>query len=102
MSQLYSVCLESLSAICSRLPPPLRPSSARRTSSDEGAAYRRGSLSDFSDYESSDEGTYNRASTSSRGRAHTGSDEEVGVHHDTHKGLVAEEEDPFADPFTDP
>ncbi|KAF9809064.1 hypothetical protein IEO21_07601 [Rhodonia placenta] len=99
---LQELSFGSLGMEKSRLPPPLRPSSARRTSSDEGAAYRRGSLSDFSDYESSDEGTYNRASTSSRGRAHTGSDEEVGVHHDTHKGLVAEEEDPFADPFTDP
>ena len=84
-----------------KLPPPIRPSAARRTSSDEDDSYGRGSLSDYSDYESSDEETHNRASTSSRRRSYTAaSNSEEGYHK---KPLAAQtaQEDPFADPFAD-
>ena len=68
----------SLIWMSSKLPPPIRPSAARRSSSDDGS-YGRGSLSDYSDYQSSDEETHNRASTS-RGRGYSGSDTEEGYH----------------------
>ena len=49
--------------VSSNLQPPIRP--ARRDyDEDDDPVYHRGSLSDFSDYESSDEGTHNRASAS--------------------------------------
>jgi LAS seventeen-binding protein 5 len=52
--------------------------------------YRQGSLSDYSDYESSDEETHNRASGSGSGmRAY----QNVEGHQ--------VEDDPFADPFVD-
>ncbi|KAH9950900.1 seryl-tRNA synthetase [Amylocystis lapponica] len=51
------------------LPPPLRPSAPR--SSEDNDEYRRGSLSDFSDYQSSDEETHTRGgASSSRARAY--------------------------------
>ena len=77
---------------------------------DDDPVYRRGSLSDFSDYESSDESGHNRASASASASKHDyphsrhyaahSSEEEVDVRKDTHQGLLAEE-DPFADPFAD-
>ncbi|CCL98118.1 uncharacterized protein FIBRA_00112 [Fibroporia radiculosa] len=83
------------------LPPPLRPST-RRTSSDEDDDYGRGTLSDYSDYESSDEGTHNRASTSTA-RAYAGvSEDEEDARRDPKHGLLVDTEDPFADPFMDP
>ncbi|GJE85873.1 hypothetical protein PsYK624_019520 [Phanerochaete sordida] len=84
----------------SNLPPPLRPT-ARRDQDD--GSYRRGSLSDFSDYESSDEGMHNRGSTSAsrpRGYDTNSSNEDVDARNDTHQGLL-DEEDPFADPLDD-
>jgi len=82
------------------LPPPLRPSAPRSTSDDDSG--RRGSLSDFSDYQSSDEEMHNHAHpSSSRARAYVDvSDNEEDVRHDI-KQAVPEEEDPFADPFAD-
>ncbi|KAH9944270.1 uncharacterized protein BXZ73DRAFT_87198 [Epithele typhae] len=81
----------SLGADQRNLPPPIRPTTAR--SSDEDDEYRRGSLSDYSDYESSDEATHNRAGPSSgtrRGYVDVSDDEPR-----------TEVEDPFADPFAD-
>lgn len=87
-----------LTQTISNLPPPIRPSAAQRTSSDEDEGFgRRGSLSDYSDYVSSDEGTHNRPSAS-RARGYTAAP-------DTKEGYqkkpLAEPEDPFADPFAD-
>lgn len=79
------------------LPPPIRPN-AHSSDDDE---YRRGSLSDYSSYESSDEETHNRRagpSTGGRRGYADGSDDEP----DAHRGLKnAEDDDPFADPFAD-
>lgn len=80
----------------SSLPPPLRPTARR--DQDDDYSYRRGSLSDFSDYESSDEEVHRRASASaSRGYDANSSTEDADVRHDTHQALL-DEEDPFADP----
>lgn len=79
------------------LPPPIRPNA--HSSDDED--YRRGTLSDYSDYESSDEDTHNqRAGPSSGGRRDYGDDSDSGQ--DAHKAVKnADEDDPFADPFAD-
>ena len=81
----------------SGLPPPLRPH-AHQPSPD--VALGRGSLSDFSDYESSDEETHNKNATSSSNdhgrRAYQGASE---LDLATKKGLL--DDDPFADPFGD-
>ena len=73
--------------------------------SDDGSRYRRGSLSDYSDYESSDEETHNRASGSRSGaRGYQNvSDDEIDTRRDTKRGLLNDnvEDDPFADPFVD-
>ncbi|KAI0077440.1 hypothetical protein K474DRAFT_1661700, partial [Panus rudis PR-1116 ss-1] len=84
------------------LPPPLRPS-ARRSSSDEDSSHwRHGSLSDFSDYQSSDEDAHYRASGSTsaqpKNRNYIDVSDNEGVKKDSKKG-VPQEEDPFADPF---
>jgi len=65
------------------LPPPLRPSAI---DSPTERVYDRGTLSDFSDYDSSDQELYEQP-TPPHQAAFRHSDEE--------------EEDPFADPFTD-
>jgi len=89
----------------SRLPPPLRPRSA-----DEEASYRQGSLSDYSDYDSSDEG---RPSTSRAAGSHAasssrdynsliGDEDELVTGGTARQGLLAPpDDDPFADPFAD-
>ncbi len=89
------------------LPPPIRPST-RRTLSEEDTTYRRGSLSDFSDYESSDEEAHRRVSAStSSSRPYSssyGKDDVVGGEEETYgdaKHGLLDEEDPFADPFAD-
>lgn len=80
----------------------MRPTTSRY-SSDEDA--RHGSLSDYSDYESSDEASHPRASGSgTQGRRQyvtVSDDEELDVRRDPKRGLL-QEEDPFADPFRDP
>ncbi|CAL1694031.1 unnamed protein product [Somion occarium] len=124
---LQELSFGSLGAEQRNLPPPLRPSTRRSSSEDEDQNWRHGSLSDFSDYESSDEDTHNRASASGsahtstsaaqayaskhqHGKPSTGSrrdyvnvsdDDEVDVRKDPKKGLLSQEEDPFADPFAD-
>ncbi|TFY72806.1 hypothetical protein EVG20_g226 [Dentipellis fragilis] len=80
-----------------KLPPPIRPTVY---GSDDDEVYRRGSLSDFSDYESSDEAMHARAGPSS-GTHHYqySSDDEPPASSKTRPSH--EEEDPFADPFMD-
>ena len=86
------------------LPPPIRPS----TLSDDGAfdqvgQDRRGSLSDFSDYESSDENTHKaKAGPSSKRNYVTVSDNdgENSVFKNT-RVRTQTHDDPFADPFAD-
>jgi len=85
------------------LQPPLRPTAARTSSEDEDT-WHRGSLSDYSDYESSDEGAHNRASTSKgkeRNYVTVSDDDEIDARRDHKKGLLQQEDDPFADPFAD-
>lgn len=83
----------------SNLPPPLKPTTP---GGDERADYNRGSLSDFSDYDSSGD-ERPRASTSSNKpyqyKAQHSDDEEFGAG-DTKKALL-DDDDPFADPFAD-
>lgn len=65
------------------LPPPLRPSAL---DSPREESYDRGTLSDFSDYDSSDEDNHGQSASSHQNAAlHAHSDEG----------------DPFADPFAD-
>ncbi|EIW64195.1 uncharacterized protein TRAVEDRAFT_55185 [Trametes versicolor FP-101664 SS1] len=91
----------ALGAEQSGLPPPIRPS-VPRSSSEDDDAWRRGSLSDFSDYHSSDEETHNRAVASSsgqprrRGYVDVSDDESADVRRNPKQGLL---EDPFADPL---
>jgi len=84
------------------LPPPIRPNPR---SSHEDREISHGSLSDFSDYESSDEETRRDAGESSGSRARktyfinvSDNDDEEGEDARRH---ITEEEDPFADPFAD-
>jgi hypothetical protein len=86
---------------CDRdLPPPIRPNTR---ASYEDREYSRGSLSDFSDYESSDEETYRGAGESSGSHPRkpyinvSDNDDDE----DEARGPIAEDEDPFADPFAD-
>nr|VWO96720.1 Vacuolar protein sorting-associated protein 27 [Ganoderma boninense] len=104
---LQDIQFGALGAEQRNLPPPMRPTAARRTSSDNDGAYGRGSLSDYSDYQSSDEETHNRAGPSSRSQSRRRgyvdvSDNESSndVRRDPKQGLL-QEEDPFADPFAD-
>jgi len=94
-----------LGASSSNLPPPIRPTTL---SDDDEQPEARGSLSDFSDYESSDENTHNAAGTSyGRKNYVTVSDDSddaaVGIHNSSARPGQAShaQEDPFADPFAD-
>ncbi|KAL0578492.1 hypothetical protein V5O48_003485 [Marasmius crinis-equi] len=85
-----------LGASSSNLPPPIRPTGM----SDEEDEVRRGSLSDFSDYESSDEAAHKTSPSSYRRKewitvSDDSDDARAGIRNQTH------EEDPFADPFAD-
>ncbi|CAA7265956.1 unnamed protein product [Cyclocybe aegerita] len=100
----------ALGGSSTRLPAPMRPSTAL---SDEGFENeqdqdRRGSLSDFSDYESSDEETHraNAGSWSKSKRNYvTVSDNEeetaVPFASGSRKQTNPTDDDPFADPFAD-
>ncbi|KAI9444820.1 hypothetical protein H4582DRAFT_2108628 [Lactarius indigo] len=81
------------------LQPPIRPTTH---SSDDDQIYRGGSLSDFSDYESSDEEIHRRPGPSSdlhprKAYVHVSDD---GGDNDKNAGRHSIE-DPFADPFAD-
>jgi hypothetical protein len=89
----------ALGASSSRLPPPMRPNRVD-DDEDEDLQDQRGSLSDFSDYESSDEETHKaKAGTSKRKDYVTVSDDEeiTGFA----KASSTAVDDPFADPFAD-
>ncbi|KDR85416.1 hypothetical protein GALMADRAFT_234278 [Galerina marginata CBS 339.88] len=86
------------------LPPPMRPSTL--SDDEQDVADNRGSLSDFSDYESSDEETHKKnAGPSSKRNYVTVSDDEdvesVPFSSGTAKGKTRAENNPFADPFAD-
>ncbi|TFK30860.1 hypothetical protein FA15DRAFT_35563 [Coprinopsis marcescibilis] len=90
-----------------RLPPPIQPSKRYSDEDNEEAIDNRGSLSDFSDYESSDGETRNvKAGPSTARKSYVAvSDDEGDIHrytssHSKVKSPPAEE-DPFADPFAD-
>ncbi|KAF5368631.1 hypothetical protein D9758_002325 [Tetrapyrgos nigripes] len=97
-----------LGASSSNLQPPLRPTTL---SDDDEQPDARGSLSDFSDYDSSDENTHNGAGPSHGRRNYVtvsddSDDAAVGTrHNDTAAGRAAQnkhaQDDPFADPFAD-
>ncbi|KAG9077074.1 putative actin patch assembly and actin polymerization protein, partial [Ceratobasidium sp. 370] len=77
-------------ASASNLQAPIQPSGSAHTE----AYTNRGSLSDFSDYDSSDEETHNRTPQDAYSYRHSAEG--------TNEPLSAqEEEDPFADPFAD-
>jgi hypothetical protein len=84
------------------LPPPLRPSAPGVSSAGEDPDpwERRGSLSDFSDYESSDEETHARAGRSYLSESDDPGDHDIG-NGKGHSGAEGKpmEDDPFADPF---
>ncbi|KAJ6504395.1 hypothetical protein DFH09DRAFT_1201542 [Mycena vulgaris] len=85
------------------LPAPLRPSALSDDGDEPNEAYARGSLSDFSDYDSSDEETHNVAGPSHRDYVTVSDDEATGyrgtkVGSPVSKGALVVD-DPFADPF---
>jgi LAS seventeen-binding protein 5 len=106
-SDLQDLNFGSIGGSSNNLPPPIRPSSA------SGAVERdtydnRGSLSDFSDYESSDEESHNAAGRSEGRRKDyvnvSDNDEEVDLFNNKGpKAPLAQtvDKDPFADPFAD-
>ncbi|KAL0951487.1 hypothetical protein HGRIS_008174 [Hohenbuehelia grisea] len=102
---LQDLSFGPLGGSTNNLPTPLRPTSARSDDYEEAEPYdARGSLSDFSDYESSDEETHNAAGGSSSRRRDYVSvsddpDEDVAVA--ITQKVKQEEADPFADPFAD-
>ncbi|KIK70762.1 hypothetical protein GYMLUDRAFT_210194 [Collybiopsis luxurians FD-317 M1] len=88
-------------ASSSNLPPPLRPTSM---SGESTGADARGSLSDFSDYESSDEEAHNAVSSSkynTKNYYFSSSDEEATGSKATKATNHSSSDDPFADPFAD-
>lgn len=95
---LQDLSFGSIRGSSSNLPAPLEPSTSALYDDEDESNDRRGSLSDFSDYESSDEETHN--ATSSKGRrayvnVSDDSDDGAAV------GVTKVEDDPFADPFAD-
>jgi hypothetical protein len=86
------------------LPPPMRPYARQDHTYDDEVPDNRGSLSDFSDYESSDEETHKDASY--KRNFVTVSDDEDNDGRPSAPGTSktrshVEEDDPFADPFAD-
>ncbi|KAJ6503307.1 hypothetical protein C8R47DRAFT_197970 [Mycena vitilis] len=105
---LQDLSFGALGSSSQNLPAPLRPSTLSDDGDDANEAYARGSLSDFSDYDSSDEETHNAAGPSTRQRDYvTVSDDEAAGYKSTKvgspvsKGALVDAEDPFADPFAD-
>lgn len=95
---LEDLSFGALGGASSRLPAPMRPSNTLSDDEQEIPSHR-GSLSEYSDYESSDEETHKRNAGSSTRRAYvTVSDNEDAPL--ATKGR-AREVDPFADPFAD-
>ncbi|KAF9040439.1 hypothetical protein BDZ89DRAFT_1100184 [Hymenopellis radicata] len=100
-ADLQDINFGSIGASSSNLPPPLRPS----TFSDDGdnARESRGSLSDFSDYDSSDEDTHNQYEGGKKDYYSVSDDSEDArtVSGSRSKGGLVDVDDPFADPFAD-
>jgi len=99
-----------LGAASSRLPPPIQPSKAKKYSDDDDdddVVDRRGSLSDFSDYESSDEEMHNaraKAGPSTTRKPYatlSDDDDDVVAMFTAPSQKKAQSDDPFADPFAD-
>ncbi|KAJ3910077.1 hypothetical protein F5879DRAFT_984130 [Lentinula edodes] len=93
----------TLGASSSNLPPPLRPTSMSGESTGVGAD-TRGSLSDFSDYESSDEETHNARVSSKYATDDYYTSDDDGANGSRGMKTVktkASIDDPFADPFAD-
>lgn len=105
---LHDLDFNSLGADASGLPSPLRPTSP--DSPLEGQRTGRGSLSDYSDYGSSDEETHNRVVYSSgssspvagkgkaRGVYKTFSDDDLTSEEAVKRHALLDDSDPFADP----
>ncbi|KAI0003663.1 hypothetical protein BJV74DRAFT_477399 [Russula compacta] len=97
---LQDLSFGSLGSEQRNLPPPIRPNTR---SSHEEREYSHGSLSDFSDYESSNEETNRGAGSSALQARKT----HINVSHDDEdedeyaRRHIPEDEDPFADPFRD-
>lgn len=89
------------------LPPPMRPSAALSDDGDEeDAVDHRVTLSDYSDYDSSDEETHRKGAESSKPKRNyvTVSDDEDDASVPSVPTTSAKkhvEDDPFADPFAD-
>ncbi|KAF7307117.1 VHS domain protein [Mycena indigotica] len=95
---LHDLNFGTLGSSSQNLPPPMRPTALSDDGEDANEAYARGSLSDFSDYDSSDEDNHNGAGPSRTTRdLVTVSDDETSPA-PKNRGHV---EDPFADPFAD-
>jgi len=91
-----------LGNLTTNLPPPIRPSTL--SDDDQDDQERRASLSDFSDYESSDENTHKaNAGPSSKRNFVTvsDSDDEKFVTFKNTRVRTQTHDDPFADPFAD-
>lgn len=87
---LQDISFGTLGASSGKLPAPIKPSQL----SDDEIEPRRGSLSDFSDYISSDEETHNARAGSSRRNY-------VDVSENSEDDASYAHNDPFADPFAD-
>jgi len=102
---LQDLSFGALGSSSQYLPEPLRPSALSDDGDETNEAYARGSLSDFSDYDSSDEGTHHAAGSSRTRDYVTVSDDEVAGYRGTKvgspvsKGALVDVDDPFADPF---
>ena len=89
-----------------KLPPPIRPYTLSEDSTfDQDGQDHRGSLSDFSDYESSDENTHKaKAGPSYKRRSYvtvSDNDDEDSVVFKNTRVRTQTHDDPFADPFAD-
>ncbi|KAJ7675390.1 hypothetical protein B0H17DRAFT_135122 [Mycena rosella] len=95
----------ALGSSSQNLPAPIRPSTLSDDDNEPTEEYySRGSLSDFSDYDSSDEEAHNAAGPSAAHRDYvTVSDDEANGHTKVgspkSKGALVDVDDPFADPF---
>jgi len=109
---LQDLSFGPIGASSTNLPPPLRPSTLSDDSPDEPSHTNdyRGSLSDFSDYDSSDEETHRKAggtSPKTRGeRDYVKVSDDEDDHYtgsSTAKAPLVhtDDSDPFADPFAD-
>lgn len=103
---LHDLNFGSLGASSTKLPPPIRPSALSDDGQEQYGDDKRGSLSDFSDYESSEEDT--RGASGKRGGrsyVHVSDDPDdetfVGSKLARTHLTDAEDLDPFADPFAD-